>query len=212
MHRNPYVFVVASSLAFVGTGASHAEAQGQPRRVVADVGIGFGLRQELASNCDFVDDRLAGCAPLNLGLTAEFALHLHDHIAVFIGGTLSRATPNSAGVIRGTGTSAPFDVGTGSISLGTRLYAQPIYSTFRPFAAVTVSWQEVSGEAAVLGRAVEGSASAYGFGVSPGVDVELSDRLTYRVAGMASFWFSGGRGLGPTANIGIRTGIVLRLS
>ena len=138
MRRNPHVFVVALSLAFVGTAASHAGAQAQPRRVVADVGIGLGLQQELASNCAFVDDRLAGCAPLNLGFTAEFALHVHDRLALFVGGSSTRATPEPAGVIRRTGTSAPFNARAGSISLGARLYTQPIYSKLRPFAAVTV--------------------------------------------------------------------------
>ena len=58
----------------------------------------------------------------------------------------------------------------------------------------------------MLGRAVEGSASAYGFGVSPGVDVELSDRLTYRVAGMASFWFSEGGGWGQQPTLASERG------
>ena len=209
MRRNLRVLVVALSLPFVGTADSQAEAQA--RRVVADVGVGFGL-QTLASACNFVDDRLDGCAPLSMGLAAEFALHVHDHVALFVGGTFSLATSNADAVIRGTGAPAPFDARARSVRLGARLYAQPIYSTVRPFAAVAVAWQGVSGEPAVLGSTVTGTASAYGIGFSPGVDIEFSRRLTYRVAGTATFWLPSGRVLVPTANLGIRTGIVLRLN
>ena len=213
MLRTPRVLVVALvSLSFVGSAPSLAEAQ-QGRVVVADVGMGFGLGQELASNCDFVDAKLAGCAPLNLGLTAEFALHVHDHIALLIGGRWSRATANTTGVVPGRrATSTPFDAQGVSAALGARFYARPFYSSVRPFATVTVGWQEVSGETTVLGMTAKGSSTAFGFGVSPGVDIQLSDRLTYRVAGIVTLGFPEKRAQGATANMGIRTGIVLRLN
>lgn len=210
MPRYLRVLVVALSLALVGMAASHVEAQ--PLRVVADVAIGFGLGQELASDCGFVDARLAGCAPLSLGLTAEFALHVHDRVALFVDGGLSQSTPNVTGVVRDEVISAPLDFQASSVALGARFYAQPIYSPVRPFAAVSVGWQEVSGETAVLGRTEKGSVSSYGFGVSPGVDIEFSDRLTYRVVGTVAFGFPEGRALGATTNLGIRAGIVLRLN
>ena len=209
MLRTLRVLFVALSLWFVGSVASLAEAQ---RRVVADVGIGFGLGQELASNCDFVDAKLAGCSPLSLGLTAEIALHVHDRVAVVVGGGWSRATADTTGVIPGRVTSTPFDAQGVSAAIGARFYAQPIYSSVRPFAAVSVGWQEVSGETTVLGMTAKGSSTAFGFGVSPGVDIQLSDRLTYRVAGIVTLGFPEKRAQGATANMGIRTGIVLRLN
>ena len=58
----------------------------------------------------------------------------------------------------------------------------------------------------------KGSSTAFGFGVSPGVDIQLSDRRTYRVAGIVTLGFPGEAGARGNREPGHPNGIVLRLN
>ena len=202
MRSGDIVFAAALCLGF----ASLATGQ-----VTTDVGVGFGLAKATGSECgDF-----GNCEPLAWGPGGEVAAHVNNHITFFGGaawGRASLATTYRSIDVR----SATIDANSFAVRGGGRFYGQRLDAPVRAFVDLSAGWGQSTVELWVencpyvtRARRVCGRVSESSFELTPGggVDIRLSDRVTYRAAGRFPILFNEGDN---ATGIRFETGIVFR--